>query len=230
MAQTILIKRSTSTAAPTSLSNGELAYSHVSGTGKLYIGRPGGGSGDIDAIGGKHYTDIITAATAANTAGKLVLRDGSGNFASNVITANSFVGPLTGTVTGGTYNSGLGELTLDNSDGSNVIITGFTSGGGGSPLQVGDGTTTVSNVTGITFTNASVVSSSLPVTYNWNFGDGGTSTLVSPSYTYDTLGTFIIRLTATPTKCPQLSRFVQKQIIVQKSPDNMKYPPVNAIA
>lgn len=81
-----------------------------------------------------------------------------------------------------------------------------------------------------TFTNASVVSSSLPVTYNWNFGDGGTSTLVSPSYTYDTLGTFIIRLTATPTKCPQLSRFVQKQIIVQKSPDNMKYPPVNAIA
>ena len=87
MAQTILIKRSTSTAAPTSLSNGELAYSHVSGTGKLYIGRPGGGSGDIDAIGGKYYTDIITAATAANTASKLVLRDSSGNFNAGTITA-----------------------------------------------------------------------------------------------------------------------------------------------
>jgi hypothetical protein len=78
MAQTILIKRSTSTATPTSLSNGELAYS--SSSHKLFIGRPGGASGDIDAIGGKYYTDIISTAASANTASKLVLRDGSGNF------------------------------------------------------------------------------------------------------------------------------------------------------
>ena len=92
MAQTILIKRSTSTATPTSLSNGELAYSAQSN--KLFVGRPGGGTGDIDAIGGKYYTDIITAATASNTASKLVLRDGSGNFSAGTITAN-----LTGNVT-----------------------------------------------------------------------------------------------------------------------------------
>ena len=85
MAQTILIKRSTSTATPTALANGELAYSASSN--KLFIGRPGGGSGDIDAIGGKYYTDIITAATAANTASKLVLRDSSGNFSAGTITA-----------------------------------------------------------------------------------------------------------------------------------------------
>ena len=90
MAQTILIKRSTSTAIPTALSNGELAYSAQSN--KLFIGRPGGGSGDIDAIGGKYYTDIITGATDANTASKLVLRDGSGNFSAGTITAT-----LTGT-------------------------------------------------------------------------------------------------------------------------------------
>ncbi len=90
MAQTILIKRSTNTATPTALSNGELAYSAQSN--KLFIGRPGGGSGDIDAIGGKYYTDIITAATAANTASKLVLRDSSGNFSAGTITAS-----LTGT-------------------------------------------------------------------------------------------------------------------------------------
>ena len=93
MAQTILIKRSTSTATPSSLSNGELAYSAASN--KLFVGRPGGGSGDIDAIGGKYYTDIITGATNANTASKLVLRDGSGNFIAGTITAN-----LIGTVTG----------------------------------------------------------------------------------------------------------------------------------
>lgn len=86
MAQTILIKRSTGTATPSSLSNGELAYSASSN--KLFIGRPGGGTGDIDAIGGKHFTDIITGATAANTASKLVLRDGSGNFSAGTITAS----------------------------------------------------------------------------------------------------------------------------------------------
>ena len=104
MAQTILIKRSTSTSTPTALANGELAYSAQSN--KLFIGRPGGGSGDIDAIGGKYYTDIITAATASNTAGKLVLRDGSGNFAAGTITA-TFSGNLTGNVTGNVSGTAL---------------------------------------------------------------------------------------------------------------------------
>ena len=41
MAQTIQVKRSTATAAPAELANGELAYSHVGTDGKLFIGRPG---------------------------------------------------------------------------------------------------------------------------------------------------------------------------------------------
>ena len=81
-----------------------------------------------------------------------------------------------------------------------------------------------------TFTNTSDVASSLPVTYNWNFGDGGSSTAFSPSHIYDSVGTFMVKLLVTPTKCPQLARFIQKQIIVQASPANMKYPPVNAVA
>ena len=81
-----------------------------------------------------------------------------------------------------------------------------------------------------TFTNTSDVSASLPVTYNWNFGDGGTSTVFSPSHIYDTVGTFMVKLIVTPTKCPQLARFVQKQIIVEASPENLKYPSVNAVA
>lgn len=109
MAQTILIKRSSSTATPTSLANGELAYS--SNSGKLFIGNPGGVAGDVFAIGGKYYTDIIAGAASANTASKLVVRDGSGNFSAGTITAN-FTGALTG-----------------NADTATVLATARTIGG-----------------------------------------------------------------------------------------------------
>ena len=106
MAQTIQIKRSTTTATPTSLANGELAYSADSG--KLFIGNPGGAAGDVYAVGGKFFTDIIAGATASSTADKLVLRDGSGNFAAGTITANltGNVSGNAGTVTNGVYTSG----------------------------------------------------------------------------------------------------------------------------
>ena len=96
MAQTIKIKRSTANTAPSSLAQGELAYSAVVGEAhKLFIGRPGGTSGDIDVIGGKYYTDVIDSATNANTASTLVKRDASGNFSAGTITAN-----LTGNASG----------------------------------------------------------------------------------------------------------------------------------
>jgi hypothetical protein len=61
-------------------------------------------------------------------------------------------------VTGGTYNSGTQELTLYTTDNNDVVISGFTSGGG-SPLTVYDATSgvTATNVTGMTFSGASVV-------------------------------------------------------------------------
>jgi len=73
MAQDILIKRSSTTAAPSTLENGELAYS--SNSNKLFIGRPGGTTGDVDAIGGKAFTDKLDGiednATADQTAGEI---------------------------------------------------------------------------------------------------------------------------------------------------------------
>jgi len=71
MAQTIKIKRSTGSSAPSTLANGELAYLNHSSSKKLYIGRPGGGTGDIDVIGGKDFTDkldLIGAGNGANAA------------------------------------------------------------------------------------------------------------------------------------------------------------------
>jgi len=139
MAQTIQIKRSTTTATPTSLANGELAYSANSG--KLFIGNPGGAAGDVYAVGGKFFTDIIAGATAANTADKLVLRDGSGNFAAGTITANltGNVSGNAGTVTNGVYTTGdqtIGgnktfSATISGSiDGNAATVTGgvYTSG------------------------------------------------------------------------------------------------------
>ena len=127
MAQTILIKRSTSTATPTALSNGELAYSADSD--KLFIGRPGGASGDIDAIGGKYYTDIITAATAANTASKLVLRDSSGNFSAGTITAALTGNASTATAWQTSRNlslTGDGTATLSGVNGTAAVSAALT--------------------------------------------------------------------------------------------------------
>jgi hypothetical protein len=113
MAQTILIKRSTSSSTPSALANGELAYSAQSN--KLFIGRPGGGTGDIDVIGGKYYTDIITGATDANTASKLVLRDSSGNFSAGTITASLTGTASTATALAAAQNfSASGDLTAPN--------------------------------------------------------------------------------------------------------------------
>ncbi len=96
MAQTIQIKRSTSTTTPSSLSAGELAYSGKSDSNKLFIGHPDGTTGPV-AIGGQYYTGVIDGAASANTAGKLVVRDGSGNFSAGTITA-ALTGNVTGTV------------------------------------------------------------------------------------------------------------------------------------
>ena len=79
MAQTIKIKRSSTNAAPTTLANAELAYS--SNSDKLYIGRPGGSTSDVDCIGGKAFTDKldnieanadVTDATNVTAAGALM--------------------------------------------------------------------------------------------------------------------------------------------------------------
>lgn len=70
MANTLRIKRSTSTAAPSSLQNAELAYSEASK--KLFIGVGTGGAGgsatSIVAIGGEGaFVDLLTAQTVGGT-------------------------------------------------------------------------------------------------------------------------------------------------------------------
>jgi PKD repeat protein len=50
------------------------------------------------------------------------------------------------------------------------------------------------------FTNNTTVGSGI-LTYTWNFGDGNTAGVISPTHTYATAGTYTVELTATANGC-----------------------------
>lgn len=130
MSTTIQIKRSTGSTAPATsdLVNGEMAYaqdtSNDGASAKLYIESVDSGSNAvIHAIGGKYYTDEVDGATNANTASKIVKRDGSGNFSAGTITA-----ALTGNVTGNVTGDVTGDVTGTVSSLSNQDTDALTEG------------------------------------------------------------------------------------------------------
>ncbi len=105
MAQTIKIKRSTSSAQPSSaLSVGELAYSFNSN--KLFIGD--GSNNDI--IGGQLYTNMLDHSAGTLTASSAIIVD------SNSKIDNLLVDNLQ--LNGNTLSSGSGNLTLSSATGS----------------------------------------------------------------------------------------------------------------
>ena len=74
MAQTILIKRSSTAVSPGNLPEGELAYSSQQG-GRLYIGNPGGGGSQNRIIGGQLYTDMLDHTLGTLTPSSAILVD-----------------------------------------------------------------------------------------------------------------------------------------------------------
>lgn len=133
MSTVIRIKRSDVSGNPPTLAAGELAYSNLPDNGsnggdRLYIGvgtETAGNAANHLVIGGKYFTDKINAATPLNTAGTLVLRDGSGNITvttvngalnGNAATASKFLTArtitLTGPVTGTVSFDGTGDVNI----------------------------------------------------------------------------------------------------------------------
>ena len=102
MSAQIKIKRSETSGNPAVLGAGELAYSALPDNGsnggdRLYLGsgtETAGNAVNHVVIGGKWFTDLITAATNSNIANTIVKRDSSGHFTAGNITAS-----ITGTAT-----------------------------------------------------------------------------------------------------------------------------------
>ena len=74
MAQLIRIKRSTTSATPSALEQGELAYS--SNSDKLFIGNPG--TSEVVAIGGKVFADMLDHTAGVVTANSALIVDADG--------------------------------------------------------------------------------------------------------------------------------------------------------
>ena len=141
MANTVIqLKYSEVTSAPTSLNVAEPAYSNSSG--KLYIGRT---TGSPIAIGGKYYTDIVDAATDANTVSTIVKRDASGIFSATAVRASLFGNANTASIwqtarTIGVSGDANGTVSIDGSANANIPLTlgnsGVTAGTYGGATQI----------------------------------------------------------------------------------------------
>ena len=90
MSNTVLqVKRSSTTAIPGSLSNGELAYSGNGVSNSLFIGHPDGSTGVIRIAGGK-YPYLHQASVGTVTANAVVILDANG-YTANVRSSGLFV-------------------------------------------------------------------------------------------------------------------------------------------
>lgn len=137
MASLIKIKRSEVSGNPAVLGAGELAYSALADNGsnggdRLYIGmgtETAGNAVNHIVIGGKYFTDQITAATNTNTANTIVRRDASGNFTAGTITAALSGNASTATKWATSRNlslTGDATATLTSVDGSAAVSAALT--------------------------------------------------------------------------------------------------------
>ena len=141
MANTVIqLKWSEVTSTPSTLNVAEPAYSNTSG--KLYIGRTNGGP---IAVGGAYYTNIVDAATDANTVSTIVKRDASGIFSATAVRASLYGNANTAAAwqtarTIGVSGDANGTVSIDGSANANIPLTlgnsGVTSGGYGSVTQI----------------------------------------------------------------------------------------------
>src|SRR6056300_909235 len=86
MALTLQIKRSTGSTAPSSLADGELAYTH--GNEKFYIGD----GSTVKLIGGKYYNDLVDHTAGTLTASSAILVDSNKAIDDFIVGNNSATG------------------------------------------------------------------------------------------------------------------------------------------
>jgi hypothetical protein len=115
MANTIQIKRSTGTAAPSGLAAGELAYS--SNSNKLFVGHPDGTTGNV-IIGGSLFTNMLDHAVGTLTASSAILVD-SNSKVNQLLTGNLRIGTVANRI-----DTSSGDLILHAASGTIDISAG----------------------------------------------------------------------------------------------------------
>ena len=129
MANTVIqLKFSEVTSTPATLNVAEPAYSNNSN--KLFIGLAGN---QVIAIGGKYYTDLVDAATDANTVSTIVKRDASGIFSATAVRASLFGNANTAAAwqtarTIGVSGDANGTVSVDGTANANIPLTLGNSG------------------------------------------------------------------------------------------------------
>ena len=108
MANLIQIKRAITTATPTSLANGELAYSGNTASDSLFIGNPNGGA--VTRIGGEKFGHVYNSTVGQLTANAALIAN-SGGFIDTIKIGNTTVNAVTNST----------SLALSNSTASIVI-------------------------------------------------------------------------------------------------------------
>lgn len=167
----IKIKRSSGTAAPSLIEQGELAYTYGAGAigdggGRLYFGT---GSNNTQVIGGKYFTDMLDHTTGTLTASSALLVDSNSkldNLKVDDIDLNGSTISTTAT------NA---DLTFDTNGTGDYIFSGSTTAGA-NLLAVTDGSSTRFSVD--SFSGATTIASPtlttaeelLNITSTWNGG------------------------------------------------------------
>ena len=121
MSNLIQIKRSLNTAVPTSLANGELAYS-ANGN-QLFIGNPDGGA--VTSIGGKQFSFLQQANTSGNEGGKTtanaVVITNANNFVNEFKTNSLTVGADGSTIAFTAANTTSNATVLGNASNTELV-------------------------------------------------------------------------------------------------------------
>lgn len=159
MASLIQIKRSITTGTPTSLANGELAYSGNTASDSLFIGNPNGLA--VTRIGGKKFGHVFDATPGTLTANATIITD-----------ANSLIDTLK--VGSASVNSVINATTVST---SNVVISGSlkANGGIGTSGQVLYSNGSVSYWADLPASSGTVGGANTQVQFNDSNGFGGSS-------------------------------------------------------
>jgi hypothetical protein len=139
MAQTFKIKRSNTTSAPTSLAQGELAYS--SSSNKLFVGHPS--TSAVTTIGGELYVNMLDHSAGTLTADSAIIVDSNSKI-DQLLVDNIRIG-----TTADTIDTSSGNLTI--APASNLVINTGTVDFSGSATEL---KVTDNSATGLTIATA----------------------------------------------------------------------------